>query len=360
LGCHHSFALFLHDSPQLFIEAKAKEYEQLLTLAEKRLADFKRRNVGQMPGEQGGYYQRLQSESAKLAALESEFKLATQKRDVLQSQIAGETPVLQNATMESPQIMRFEDELIELRLRYTDSHPDIVRINALLESLRADLAEQRPNTISPDDSPLDRNPVYQELRIQLGQAELEVARLSSQLQDQKHLVDTLSEKIDILPEIEAELTRLNRNYDTNKGQYDALLGRLETARMSEAVEESTTSIRFRIIEPPTVTAAPVRPNRMLLVTLVLFLGIAAGGAIAILRSFAEQVFYSSRKLERQFGVPVLGAIMWRRSPAEIVRARTRLGIFSIWVLGLFVGYLMVVFAYQSGTLVGGQLGPMTG
>ena len=231
---------------------------------------------------------------------------------------------------------------------------------ALLESLRADLTNQQPNTISPDDSPLDINPIYQELKIQLGQAELEVARLSSQLEDQRQLVDTLSEKIDILPEIEAELTKLNRNYDTNKAQYDALLGRLETARMSEAVEESTTSIKFRIIEPPTVTADPVRPNRLLLMTLALFLGIAGGCAMAILRGIAEPVFYSSKKLELHFGVPVLGAITWRRSAAEIVQARKSVGVFSICVLGLIICYVVVVLADQSGMLPGGRLGPITG
>ena len=326
---------------QSFIEMKVKEYEQLLTEAELRLADFKKRNIGQMPGEQGGYYQRLASESAKLAKLESDLKLAAQKRDVLQSQIAGEMPILQNATIDSQQVKKLEAELIELRLRYTDSHPDIVRIEAVLESLRAGLVKQQPNTISPDIA-LDMNPVYQELKIQLGQVELEIARLSTEREDQKQLVDTLSEKIDVLPEIEAELTRLNRTYNTNKVQYDTLLTRLETARLSEAAEKSAPSITFHVIDPPTVSSSPVRPNRVLLATLAFFLAIACGVAPAIFRSSAEPVFYSSSKLERQYGVPVLGAITWRRSPAEIVQAWKNGGVFSICVLGLFVSFLVLI------------------
>lgn len=355
------------ESAQEFIEEKLEEYERFLSAAETRLAAFKKRNVGQMPGEQGGYYQRLQSEMEKLASLESRLKLATQRRDGLQSQMVGETPVFglmtsgeQTMAIDSRQIMELEAQLIELSLQYTDSHPDIIRIKALLESLRADLAKQRSGRISPDVAPLDMNPVYQEMKIQFSQAELEAAYLSTEWNDQKQLVDKLRKKIDTLPEIEAELTRLNRNYDVNKAQYDALLRRLETARLSEDAEESRSSIKFRIIDPPTVASSPVGPDRLLLVTLALVAGIAAGAALAIFRGFAEPVFCSSKKLERQYGVPVLGAIMWRRSPAERWQARKRVGIFSVCVLGLIVCYLAVVFFDQSGVLLAGLSGPMTG
>ena len=102
---------------------------------------------------------------------------------------------------------------------------------------------------------------------------------------------------------------------------------------STQIEKSAPSITFHVIDPPTVSSSPVRPNRVLLATLAFFLAIACGVAPAIFRSSAEPVFYSSSKLERQYGVPVLGTITWRRSPAEIVQARMSGGVFSICVLG---------------------------
>ncbi len=355
------------ESAQEFIEGKVIEYEELLADAEMRLAEFKKRNVGQMPGEQGGYYQRLQSEINKLGRLESELKRATQMRDSLQSQMAGEAPVFglmasdrQNVMINSPQIFGLEAQLTDLRLQYTDSHPDVVRIQALLETLRADLAQQSSGNISPDFTPLDENPVYQQMRIQFNQVNLEVSSLNAKWKDQIILVDRLRDKVDTLPEIEAELTRLNRRYNVNRAQYDALLNRLETARLSEDADESTTSIKFRVIEPPTVPSSPTGPNRLLLMTLVLVVGMAAGLALAMFWSFLVPVFYSSRVLERRYGVPVLGAIEWRPSSVEQAQFRMTVGVFSFCVFGLIISYVVVVFLGQSDVLFAVPSGTMIG
>ena len=44
-----------------FIDQQIDAYEQRLEQAEQRLADFRRENVGMLPGDRGDYYQRLQS-----------------------------------------------------------------------------------------------------------------------------------------------------------------------------------------------------------------------------------------------------------------------------------------------------------
>ena len=47
---------------QKFLETQIKDYEQRLSSAEDRLAAFKKKNVGLMPREQGGYFTQLQHE----------------------------------------------------------------------------------------------------------------------------------------------------------------------------------------------------------------------------------------------------------------------------------------------------------
>ena len=356
------------ESAQNFIETKAIEYEQLLAEAELRLVEFKKQNVGQMPGEQGGYYRRRQIEMKKLELLDLELRLATERRDDLQAQMVGETPVFglmttpsaQNLPTDTMQIIALEDQLTELQLQYTESHPDIVRIRALLESLRADLAGEQSVDIETDMAPLDMNPVYQDIRIQFNRSELEVARLSSEWGAQKKLVGELKAMVDTLPEIEAKLTKLNRNYDVNKAQYDALLSRLETARLSEDAEESGTSIKFRVIDPPTVSSSPVGPGRLLLSTLALLVGLAVGAALAIFRSYIEPVFYSSKSLERKYSVPVLGAIQLIRSPAETAQIRRSVSVFSICMLSLIVCYVAVVYFGQTEILLAGRSAPIIG
>jgi polysaccharide chain length determinant protein (PEP-CTERM system associated) len=72
---------------QRFLEDQIRDYEQRLSQAEARLADFKKKNVGMMPGEGGDYYARLQTDSDQLATLRADLRLAQERRDQLVGQM---------------------------------------------------------------------------------------------------------------------------------------------------------------------------------------------------------------------------------------------------------------------------------
>ncbi len=349
-------------SAQNFLKKKLGEYETLLAEAEARLADFKKRNIGQMPGERGGYYSRLQNEMRSLAALDVEIKLARQRRDDLELQMAGEAPVFGIMTPISgagspatPQIAQLEAQLMELRLSYTDSHPDVIRTRELLESLRAEQDEARLGRRMSTVPNADMNPVYQQMKMQFNRADLELSQFTARRAGQAKIVKELGEKIDTIPEIEAELTRLNRSYDVYRSQYRELLGRLEQARLSEDAQKSSTSLQFRVIDPPSVTAGPVSPNRQLLITGGLLLAIACGMAFAVIRTMVSPVFYSSSRLERLFGMPVLGTIKRLVVSEERTKNRLNAAFLSAAMLGLIGCYGFLFIFDQVGVQIAGQL-----
>ena len=63
-----------------------------------------------------------------------------------------------------------------------------------------------------------------------------------------------------VPQIDAELAQLNRDYDVVRRQYEAMVARREKAALSEDVD-ATRLAQFRIIDPPRVSPQPVFPNR---------------------------------------------------------------------------------------------------
>ena len=75
--------------------------------------------------------------------------------------------------------------------------------------------------------------------------------LRGQMAAQQGAVADLRSRVNAIPEIEAELARLNRDYEVNKEQYDTLLQRLESAKISQQADQNTENVKFRIIEPPT-------------------------------------------------------------------------------------------------------------
>jgi polysaccharide chain length determinant protein (PEP-CTERM system associated) len=348
---------------QRFLVEKLKEYEAKLNEAEANLAEFKRKNVGLMPGDGTDYFSRLQAEQTKLQDIEGRLRVARNRRAELQRQIGGEEPVFGlvpadpaaggATTPQDRQIAQFEQQLTELRLKYTETHPDIVQIKRTIEALRAEkaAAARAAGPATRAYSPLDLNPVYQQMKIQLSQADVEIAQLQAEYSGQSAVVGALRRRVDTVPAIEAELKRLTRDYDVTKAQYDELLRRVESARLSEDADQSKDDVTFRIIDPPTVPALPVGPNRPLLFTGVLFLALAAGFGLAMAMNLTKPVFYTAKHLERRFGVNVLGSIRLVRTEAELAVARQNWMLMAGGVGALVVVYV-VLMLFAGGPGVG--------
>src|SRR5688572_22138233 len=82
------------ESAQRFLTDEIGDLERRLTESEDRLADFKKKNVGVMPGEGGDYFQRLQAEMSGLTNVRQSVALAESRRAELQRQLSGEDPFL--------------------------------------------------------------------------------------------------------------------------------------------------------------------------------------------------------------------------------------------------------------------------
>src|SRR5882757_4967485 len=69
------------ENAQKFLETQIKEYEQHLSAAEDKLAAFKKKNVGLMPSDQGGYFVQLQKEVDAAKKAETDLSIAMSRRE---------------------------------------------------------------------------------------------------------------------------------------------------------------------------------------------------------------------------------------------------------------------------------------
>jgi polysaccharide chain length determinant protein (PEP-CTERM system associated) len=185
---------------------------------------------------------------------------------------------------------------------------------------------------------LDMNPVYQNLRLALSQADADLAALRGQIQAQQTSINELRGRVNAIPEVEAELARLNRDYEVNKRNYDTLVQRLESARISESAEQSADNVKFRVIEPPTKPFKPSGPERMALNAVVLLAALGLGGGLAVLLAQLHPTFTTRDLLHRVTGVPVIGAIT-AAVQTTLVPWYRREGV----LVGAAVSLLLVVF-----------------
>lgn len=339
------------EQAEQFLVQQIGEYEKKLGAGESRLADFKRQNSGLLPGATGDYFQRLQAAKDELQREQNSVTVAQQRRDELQRQLSSEQPLL-GGTVSSgggadtaSQIRQTQAKLDELLLRYTDQHPDVIAARRELEDLqkrqKAEIAAVRrgdPSAIAATG--MASNPIYQGIRLQLSNADVELAAAKRQMADQEAKIQELQKMINTAPQVEAEFARLNRDYDVTRAEYQALVDRLNRARLSDRAD-ATGVVRFQVVDPPSGSSRPIAPDRPRLIMVVLLGGLVAGLGVAYLLHQLRPVFVSVRQLTDYTQLPVLGVVSMTWLERHKARDRRALWVYSgatvvLVALGLFV------------------------
>jgi len=309
------------DTAEQFLGERVAEYEKRLQDAESALADFKKENADRLPGAEGDYFARMQTENQGLATARRDLRVLEAKRDQLLQQLAQQqqvTPGTEAAAADKlppnsidARIRDYQAALDEKLLDYTEKHPDVIALREALETLTArrdaQLAALGLEGSDAELAALGANPVYQALQISLNETEVEIATLKTDIEDRQLRVRELQGLIDEVPEVEAQLARLNRDYDVVYEQYVELVRSRETQGITRAAAD-VDQVDFRIINPPLASADPVAPPRLALFTLVLLGSVAAGGVFCWVLAQLRPVFTGSVSLREVTGLPVLGVV----------------------------------------------------
>lgn len=322
-------------SARRFIDEQITNYEQKLTEAENRVKEFRLRNM-ELLGDGGrDYVSQLAQLSAEISSAQLELKEAENSRVSMQQQLAQENPVMKSETpnpaaVSLPEldgrIDTLKKNLDGMLLRYTNDHPDVIGTRRII----AELEEQKLREISEmrasgDDQTgvVNANPIYQQLRMSLADAEARTASLRARVAELTARHAQLRAQAELLPKIEAEQTQLNRDYAVHKRNYESLVQRRESASMSVEMSTQGGITEFRVIDPPTLPQKPAAPNRMLLMPLAGLAAILGGMGLAFVLSQLRPVISDLQGLREITGLPVLGAVSMLQDPVAQRRERTR-------------------------------------
>jgi len=324
------------DAAHAFLVGQIKEYEKRLYDSETRLAEFKKKNVGLMPNQGGDYYQRLQAATDSLRQIEADLQLAKNKEKILKLQIQEEISRSVTASYDK-KIQEHEDKLSSLLLRFTKNHPDVQAEEAILESLKKSKQEAIRNAkngqgTEHNDENLQLSPVYQNSQIALKEAQVNISNIEAKRIEQNNIIKELKKQVDTMPEIEAQLSRLNRDYEVTKTKYSQLVSRLDSARISSQAEKSSEDFNFKVIDPPVIPLIPVGPKRIVLNLAAIVAGFAAFLGLTFLILQLKPVFLTKKELMHATGLPVLGTVTMILDSS--MKKRKRQEIFMMVSLGL--------------------------
>jgi len=341
------------DITDRFLVEQIHEYEMKLIEAEEELKEFKRKHIGVMPTQGRTYFERLQIAKDELGQSELDLDEAVNKKNELQRQINSIQNSLQNSpssistALTAPidsRIQALEAKLDELLLNYTEDHPDVISTRRVIAELRdqreAELASLKKGS---GKSALEENPVYSELVVEFGKSQGNVAALQVRVKEYRKRVNDLNELIDTIPKVEAELAKLNRDYEINKRNYEELVTRRESANISHNAEKNTDELQFKVIEPPRIPLIPVGPNRIKGSAAVFIVAISAGIFYAWLMSQLKPTFNSVRSLREKYELPVLGGVSLVPTAGKHKRMSSEIIYFGSSFLALFIGFAFVVY-----------------
>jgi len=331
-----------------FIDDQIKDYEERLLEAENVLKKFKRDNVGLMPTEAGGYFQRLSKEIENLDNAKIEFNEVQKRRDVIAAQISGEAPLVNSnndqglGSVANPfdaRINSLNERLDDLLVQYTEGHPDVISITQAIERLEVQKEEAYQVGNDGENKQLvSQSPIYQELKVMLAKTEAELSALSERKSAYQARVANLQRYIDKIPKVEAELSQLNRDYDINKRNYETLVDRREAAKISREAEKSVDNVQFQVIDMPIVPLVPVSPNRPILISLVLLAGLGAGVGLAWLLSLLRPTLDDPKEVAEVLDLPILGGV-------SLVYTETDKKWKKIEMVGFFAAFCMLLGIY---------------
>ncbi|WP_018880166.1 XrtA system polysaccharide chain length determinant [Thioalkalivibrio sp. ALE9] len=338
---------------QQFIERQLENYEQQLQEKEAEIEQFKRDNARFLSGD-GNFYSRLertrdQLQQARLQRREAESRLQTLERRAREGRASGVGPGGYENSELDRRISELQENIDAMRLRYTDEHPDVVssrRILVELEERREREAQEFARNPQAIQRPGSSNEALQNA---ISETESEIASLTTRIAEFEERVARLEGDVDRAPAVESELTSLTRNYDVLRNSYRQLQDRREQAVMSEAVESQTDAVDFRVLEPPRQPTAPASPDRPMLATAVLLVGLGAGTGFAFLLSQLRRTISSSQQLAAVTGRPVLGSVSRVRTPMTRHRRLSELAVFAAALGTLVVVYAVVMGLYATGS-----------
>lgn len=332
---------------QRFLEQQIGEQEQWLDEREQRLTQFRVANRGFLPGPDN-YDVQLRAARADRERLERELREAREARDTLNIDLARLQESLrsgaQTGSPQSQRIAELEAYLDELVTRYTPEHPEVVMTQRLLSRERQRLRG------GVDGNGEISSPMIEQVRSMINREE---ATIASQQQRIDALSSTVAELEALLaqsPQVMSEYTRLQREVDTIRGNYQSLVERREQARFAEVIDTQTDAVEFRIVEPPVQPVAPSGPDRILLRSAVLLLGLGAGGAFAVLLGITSGTFSTVKRLEVIADRPVLGCVTRVRLPRDRRRQAVDLVGFAVLLLGLFGVFAGILMNFPNGPM----------
>ncbi len=330
-----------------FISQQADNYKRRLEAAELTLKEFKSKSVdvseAQVKDRIGTLS--LDIEALRISIDESKEKIRStslqaheESKDV-SLRVKFDVLESRRATVET--------SLNQLRLKYQDSYPDVIALEAQLAKVVSEIAilTQR---LPMGHSARSDLPLLEELRKQLASAKVSLKVQQRRLIAYESLLAKEHKLADVVAEKQAKLLDLTRDYRVTKKLYEQMLSRKENAKLTLALNDEGQGESYKLVDPPSF---PLRPSGLRALYIFLVAPLAAfcvpiglAGLLVVFDARMRSSVLMRSKLPSN--IYMLAKIPHRGSPLSAKLFRKDVFILGFLALAVVGGYFYTFFLYK--------------
>lgn len=346
-----------------FINKQVNEYLDKLTKVEDELAKFRANNPNSRPGQEEEIARRITSLENNIRQTQLELHEARIRRESIKKQLSGEAAITISQTRENQfrtKISELQSQLDSLRLDYKETYPDIVRIkhqiSALKNSLNDEIEKRKklPDVNVSHETYIDEtiiiNPLYNRLRSDAANTEIQISTLETRISDIKKNLDIEYKRARKIQEGEAILSTLTRDYQVNQEIYQDLLRRRENARVSKSIDQEQQGLNYEIQEPAKLPLIPTGLRFLHFILAGILLGIVFPVGLIFIMLQVDPRIRFPQVITSDLNIPVLSEI-----PVIITNNEARRENINVIMImaGAFV--VLIIFAYVAWLKITGVL-----
>lgn len=239
--------------------------------------------------------ERALSNQDRLKALQSEFRNKSalyneNHPDVqrLQREIAHLQATLGGGSTDKDygeQLRTEQDKLQQLKQTYTAGHPQVVKQQAVVDSMK----NSKKSTNVSEGFQAD-SPAYVLLSTQIKGIDGDISTLNARIIELQSKIQRFETFLSKAPNVEKTYADLNLQLSTSTMKYQEIKAKQMEAELSQNLESERKGERYSLVEPPILPDDPVSPNRIAIVLIGLVLGaLSAAGVAAVMELLDESV-----------------------------------------------------------------------
>ncbi len=342
-----------------FLSQQLDEAKRKLDERDNQLATFKNQHLGQLPSDIDNNLKILTTLDSQLDAITQMLNRAQQDKtyteSVLAQQLAGWKSSQTTLTAETirQRVATLQTQLVALRVRYTEDHPEVIKVRQDIADLKAKLKEvdaskmQNVNVADKEASTPDiqdasndtketgliqaqhnndaenargksEPPEILQLRFQIHQNENAIARGTHEQKQLQAEIAKYQSRLALSPQVEEEYKQLTRDNETAQQLYNSLLINKSESEMQTDMEHRQQGEQMRLLDPASLPEAPSFPVRWQFASGGLAAGFALGASIAMLLEFRDKAIRNEADVLAGLGLPMLTSIPWVGTVADDV------------------------------------------